>query len=116
MQLNRIQSHQQFTGKMLFVSQNGHHFTEQVELYFPKELKNELAEIRNIIMEKPYDLFISQDVKYPEYYKFNANENYKSVTPKTDSSLAVVVHNSIIKDVLTDAVKHAMSLYEKVIK
>lgn len=116
MQVQKIHSQQSYTGKTLFVSQNGRKFTEQVERYFPKEMKAELTKLRDIFKEKPYDLFISKDNRFPGFYKIDANEDYVNVTRRINSHSSILVHKQVAKSALVEAAKDAIKEYEAIIK
>lgn len=116
MQVQKIHSQQSYTGKTLFVSQNGHKFTEHVELYFPKEMKAELTELKKIFKRKPYDLFISKDNMFPGFYKIDANEDYVNVTRRINSHSSILVHEQVAKSSLIEAAKDAIEKYEEIIK
>lgn len=118
MQVQGIHHHQpNFTnGKLIFVSKNGHKYTDRVEQYFPSDIRHLLDGIRKSIEGKPYDVYLSRAKKQPEFIEVAVNTGYdKAVKAIAAGKIKrYMVHENIVGMALEDTVKSATEAYEKI--
>ena len=74
---------------------------------------SKFKEVATMVSEKPYDLFISQNMRNPEFFDIAANKSFEEA--QKIKEYTVKVQSNIIATSIIDAAKDAMEMYEKYI-
>ena len=78
MTVQNISNQPNFTGKLIYVDKFGKEH-KKVENFFSPVLKKEFEQLKELIKNKKYNLYISYNKKHPIDVEFNANYNYYNV-------------------------------------
>ena len=107
MELNIISS-QIFTGSLVFIDRNGKKAAGKTKADFIARLGVTVPQLRALIVQKPFDLFVSQ--KGNDYIGINANKTYNGVARKNIQFFAL--HKSML-DKIVETAKKSIEEYEK---
>ena len=122
MQVQRVQSQQSFTnGRLIYVSQiGGLKYSDKVGKYLPKSptMSMTLANVRKYISKLPFDVYIIESEKNPEFYEIVANKSHHNFVygPENEKHKHHFVSKSIFETVIMDAVETVCTAYKKIIK
>lgn len=112
MRVKGIENNQSFSGRVIFVKEhaNSYKYTDRIEKYFPKTVKKQLTDVKSLIEDLPFDLYVSRNAKYPEFYEFNANTSHFNILKnKTNSKTRpVFVHENVLESSLFNGAKDAI--------
>ena len=107
MQIQPITNQPNFSGKLV------------VDKAFKKEhlsdtkLDKAINEVKKLVADKPYDIFVTKNETNPEFYNIAANKSLKQA--KNIKEYTVKIQSSIMQASFVDAAKDAIEMYEKYI-
>lgn len=79
----------------------------------PQQMGAKFKEIAEVVANKPYDVFISQNKDNPSFYDIAANKTLTDA--KKISEYTVKVKSNTLAESVVDAAHEAMEMYEKFI-
>ena len=103
------------TGKGVMILKDSHWdvpegLDKSIFIELPDNLLNKL---RDMVKEKPYDVFISKNKQDANFYNIAANKTFEEAEKIREYT--VKVHSNAIKESIMDAINEAMKMYEKFI-
>ena len=78
MTVQNISNQPNFTGKLFYIDASGKQ-SKKVERFFSPTIEKEIQELRDMVKNKKYNLYLSHSKKFPLCVEFNANYNYYNV-------------------------------------
>lgn len=111
MTIQNISNQPNFTGKLYYVDKNGKKF-KKVEQFFSPIIEKEINELKNMVKNKKYNLYLSHSKKSPLCIEFNANYNYENVKGQKFSKKAITIITDKIS-MFKQAAESAMENFEQ---
>lgn len=90
MTVQNISNQPNFTGKLIYVDKFGKEH-KNVEKFFSPILEKELKQLKNLIKNKKYNLYISHSKKFPTNIEFNANYNLHNIKSNNFDKRAISI-------------------------
>ena len=106
MQIQPITHQPNFNGKLVIEKA----LTREVS---GANLDKAIGEVKMLVADKPYDIFVTRNEKHPDFYDVAANKSLKEA--KKVKEYTVKIQASIMPASFVDAAKDAVEMYEKYI-
>lgn len=111
MTVQNISNQPNFTGKLFYIDASGKQ-SKKVERFFSPTIEKEIQELRDMVKNKKYNLYLSHSKKFPLCVEFNANYNYENVKGQKFSKKAITIITDKIS-MFKQAAESAMENFEK---
>jgi len=108
MQVQKVQSNQNFNGQVKFV--NRHFVTrpfDKISEYLPEKLGKSLETVNNKIKDADFDVFVMRDRENVKWFQILADKEY----PSTLKQKPVFVDETVLKSVFGHAVDSAIEAF-----